>query len=256
MNKQEYEYLPIKEAKPGDIVQYVKDLNGPVEDLSIGSLYIITENSGILLYVNSSHDGWQHERFKLLKTKPGTKAKTDNTVMAISKEYSATYTVGKTYTVKKWEKAEVARIKLNEIEGRIWKPEHFVVLCIKETAEKPIYNDDYYEYFQKLYNAGVKLEHTSSISKNSGWISTTLHCPQPSIIKTTVPFKYRLANRQTDEPEPNTKAYIDYWETKYAAGENVWFYRATTGQKCKVRNMNKKPHYIFFIKQQISIQLS
>jgi len=131
-----YEYLPIEDAKAGDIVECV---NPNLSSFTVGELYILTsgymsENEGLYTFQDdkgSSSNGFGNSRqCKLVKTKPGETAQVGDTIMLVKQrghDYSKISTIGITATVLG--KDSQGKYLINTVSPLGWKPYDCVVLC-------------------------------------------------------------------------------------------------------------------------------
>ena len=136
-----YEYLPIEQAKVGDIVECIKDLPST---FTAGKLYQVKEPEnkwGDLDIVEddkgSKTNGWAHKNFKLIKTKPGHKAQIGDTVFCIANT-DGNCKQGESFIVHDIDENYLSPppgILFNGLtskESWAWSKKYFVVLCKKE----------------------------------------------------------------------------------------------------------------------------
>lgn len=132
-----YEYLPIEQVKPGDIVEAVHSTSS--KSIEEKQLYIVhTDQVNLkesIVVTATRHKGYSHpiNFFKLIKTKPGAKAKVGDTVIRIPKKsafcYKEEHIVGKIQTVTRI--CTNTSVQLDN--DHIWvNKEDFVVLCKPE----------------------------------------------------------------------------------------------------------------------------
>lgn len=119
-----YEYLPIEQAKEGDVVEYV----GTGHYSTPGTLHIITSANGLIRCSTLGNGiGWTKNTssLKLIKTKPGSEAKIgDEVIYYKASNYLCEDMIGKIYTVENESK------DLIDLEDIGWfRKEDIKVLC-------------------------------------------------------------------------------------------------------------------------------
>ena len=136
-----YEYLPIEQAKVGDIVEAIDSEN----NVTAGKLYVIlpgSKNNSIGHFINDlgkPSDGINLCKYywKLLATKPGNHSKVGDTVFCI-KDTTRSCKQGKFFIVHDIDENYLSPppgILFNGLisqEGWAWSKKYFVVLCKKE----------------------------------------------------------------------------------------------------------------------------
>lgn len=129
-----YEYLPIEDAKAGDVVECI---NPNLSSFTVGKLYILTSeylSKNESLYTafddkGSSTNGFGNSRqCKLVKIKPGETAQVDETVMLVRQKEPNYYASGKIGMVETVTKKNGMNL-VNKVSHFGWKPYDCVVLC-------------------------------------------------------------------------------------------------------------------------------
>jgi len=101
-----YQYRPIKQAQPGDVIEYQRTSNYPLDNADrVGKNCLVplirVEEYNKLYFTNRrGNEDWMagHGTWKLLKTKPGSEAKVGDTIICI--EWSgSSHHVGETLVV-------------------------------------------------------------------------------------------------------------------------------------------------------------
>lgn len=136
-----YEYLPIEQAKDGDIVEFNNE--GYKGSYRHNSVYVVKKFEYNIIQTllddkGSTSNGMQKGNFKLIKTKPGSEAKVGDEVICVSTlGYSSTSSripiKGKVYTIQSSNGLQISPDK-----DRMWVKGDFKVLC-KPTEKTQTY---------------------------------------------------------------------------------------------------------------------
>jgi len=266
-------YMTVK----GDIVERIKESSygeGKVGDIGITSVW---EQGGDS--TSTPADGkYAQEWWRAIETKPGSEAKIGDTVICVNNGGMDVLEVGNTYTVHQftnrdygpfiyWTEQSVPNNKadcflvLQQNTSDSISTGELLIEDIVSTEEikqpkvqvtTPERDEAYYTYFQKLFTAGIKLEFNNTEDSSIYWRNvrdtSTMTSPKDRC-------QYRLTNHTSDCPEPNTQAYVDYWQDLYNSGKKVMAYM----KDGEPTNLSMSPHKyvnftnnlatIFFIKE-------
>lgn len=206
-----YEYLPIEQAQPGDIVECITE--GGVS-FKKDSLHIVKDiknhkNTETKIVVQ---DGCilRQSYFKLIKTKPATEAQEGDIVIKIKSPFAG-MKIGDTATTLKVGSDTFA---LKEFYGPHYKT-CFKVLCKSEQnvseqdpngPEKGFnYSQEYYEYWEELFQLGIKLQYSDKRNRENGtwhdYSNTSTFCSPLYWFKEEPNWKVRFKLKESEQTQ-------------------------------------------------------